>query len=914
MRPLPLGKSPDIVGRHDDRSRVDTFVDRLPTAPRSLIVAGEPGIGKTTVWSYGVHRADAAGFEVLVTRPAEEDLPTPGFGLRDFFDNRVGGSEPPSVELLAGHLDPAERARLFLRLLRVSAAERPVLLAIDDLQWLDTVTRRSIRFALRRLDGYPVAVLATTRTWSPTTPELPLRHASLEADVLHIEPMTVMELHQMLAHRSTYLTRPELERLHEVSGGNPLFAVELSRQWHRGERLAVRATSVKLLAARAEELPSEARRMLNLVAVGGAVPLVALADQGTAHALAVLGGPIAPLVEVDDGFIVRCAHPLIAAAVRASLNPLELQELHAQLLHHATDPVERALHLAKSATETDQDVAQELEAAAATAGQRGSAAVAAELAAHSRRLTPADLVGAAGIRALAELTYRAGAGQITQAIDLADQLLTELQPGPLHSQVVGQRVLLDVLGAEAFLRHAIADVRDDEQRRGVLLDLLGWHLTFFKGRLTEALSCSRQALDIARRTQDTAAIARAAATLSSTSLLTGHRLPELRAEALPAEKPGSTLLRVSPEVFWARQRLWDGDVAGARTGFERTAAAAAAMGSEFQRPYRLCDLATLELATGDLDTAHRLVVEGLEAADEAANEHVTAWLAHSTGLIAALRGDSEEAMWAVERLDAWAAKACDPVRTVGAHHIRGVLAHTLADPPASLQHLLAALAILDELGYRHPGFLPVLPATIDAATTMGRLDTCVELVATLERQAHTLDSPLVNAMLAMGHGQLHLLTGDLDLAGTELRSARSRFDELGYRIDALRARYYSALTQLRTGQRASARHDLERCQAGFAQRGLHGWTALTEDALRRVLGSLGTDLTRTEDTIAAKVRLGLRNKEIAAEMFISESTVEAHLTRIYRKLGVRGRNDLPSAPPGPERAGQPDPAQSRRPG
>ena len=892
MRPSP--QPARIIGRPDERRRIERFVDRLATAPGSLVIVGEAGIGKTTLWSYGLDLAATAGMRILLTRPAEDDWPVPGLGLRDFFDD-----DPVAADLLDDDLDPGTRARLFLDRIRTLAREAPVVLAVDDLQWLDGLTDRLVRHALRRLEGFPVAVLATARTWSPGELELPLRHATLAADVLRVEPMSVPDLHDLLADEGVQLTRPDLSRLHEVAGGNPLFAIKLSRLWHRGERAAVRATTLTLLADQVEALPDQARRVLELVALAGPAPLSIVSDGRSAtDALELLSGPLAPMIEVDDHFVVRCAHPLIASAVHATLDPIRLQSLHARLAALVPDPVERARHLARSAADPDEVVAAELEWAAGAAIRRGSAATAAELAAHSVRLTPSALVDRAGPRALAELTYRAGAGQIGLAIELADRLLTTLNPGPLHTQVVSQRVLLDFAGGEAFLRQALAQVHRDEHLRGILLDLLGWQLGLFKGRLTESRTCCQEALTLARRTGDTGTIIRAAATLSTLSLLGGSPRPELMEEVVRAgeqgvrDQPAGTLLRVWPWVFHARQALWDGDLTPARAGFERTYQAAVALGSEFQRPYRLRDLAILELATGRLNLAHRYAVDGLEAAADAGNDQAVVWLAYPAGLVAALRGEREEAEWAADRLEAWSVRVDEPLRMATAEHVRGVLAGTLADWSTALAHHLTALRTLTERGYVHPGFISVLPQAIEAATLTGQLEVGTELVDRLEQQAGALDSPWVRAVLQLGRGQLGLLTGDLSRAESELDEAHARLATLGYGIDALRAEYFAGVAGLRAGHRVAARRRLEHARAGFAECGLTGWTVLAEDALQRVGGTAGSGLTRTEHTIVTKIGSGLRNKEIAAELFVSESTVEAHLTRIYRKLGIRGRSDL----------------------
>ncbi|CAM3312596.1 LuxR C-terminal-related transcriptional regulator [Occultella aeris] len=883
---------------------MEEFVTRLVSAPRSMVLVGEAGIGKSTLWTYGLDRAADAGYHVLTTRPAEDDWPDPGLGLRDLF-GEPGASAAVPAEALAA--DPVGGAEVYVERLRALTRAAPVVLAIDDLQWLDGLTRRLIRHLLRCLDGEPIAVLATARTWTPGAREVPLRHPVLDADVVEIGPLPVRDLRGVLVRDGRRVTLPDLNRIHEVAGGNPLFALELSRQWHHGERQAVRRSALALLTDQIESLPEESRRILDALAITGPAPLATIGRLATGEAhdvervLAHLGGPLAHLADLDDHFVLRCGHPLIATAALAALDPVRRQDLHARLVPLLTDPVERARHLALSATVPDEHVAAELEAAAGRAIRRGAASTAAELAAHSVRLTPTPQASHATIRALAEVTFRAGAGQIAQATLLADRLLAERHSAPLHAQILGQRVLLDFAGAETFLRAALDAVGEDQALRGMLLDLLGWQLGLFKGRVAEAMACCEQALDIARARGDREATARAAATLSTVSLIAGVPRRALMAEALRSGAhaggaPEGSLLRVWPGVFQARQALWDGDLPRARTGFEATLQQAVVLGSEFQRPYRLRDMAMLEISCGRLDLAQALVLQGLEAASDAGNDQAVVWLAHPAGLVAAMRGGDEQALWAAMRIEAWAARVDEPLRLAVAQQIRGVLAAAQGAWAAALEHHLRGLARLDDLGVVHPGFLPALPCAIEAAAILGEEGLCADLVARQTERAAGLGSPWLDAIAVLGRGHARLLAGDLD-AEQDFRDSARRLSALGFTLDAHRAGYFAAVTSVRAGRRTFARAELGACRTHFAAQEVAGWTAMVDDALARLVGVDGARLTPTESAVAARVRAGRRNKEIAAELFIGESTVEAHLTRIYRKLDVRGRQQLAALPP-----------------
>ncbi|WP_324653040.1 helix-turn-helix transcriptional regulator [Georgenia sp. H159] len=883
-----------VVGRAAERGRVEEFVTRLPVEPRSLVVVGDAGIGKTTLWSYGADLARAAGHQVLTARPAEDDWPTPGLGLGDLVGATIStvpwDGLPPE--------QPADAARLFLEHVRTLSAVRPVVLAVDDIQWLDDLTLRLVRHVLRRLGGHPVALLATARTWGQAGAQLPPRHALTDAEVLQLGPLTVPELRDVLHADGARLTRPDVCRIHEVAGGNPMFAIELGRYWQHGEQQAVRRTPLALLTEQVESLPAAGRAVVETVALAGPSPLsLVSAVLGVDDLLDHLTGPVAALVEVSDSYVLRCAHPLVASATRAAIAPATRRLLHARLADLVEDPVERARHLARGLTRTSEEAAATLEVAARLAARRGSAATAAELAAHSIRLTPSRAHHRAVPRRLAEVTFRAAAGQMALAVALADDLLADLPPGPEHARVLAQRVLLDFGGAEDYLRRALADVGDDDGLRGVLLDLLGWQLGLFKGRVHPAITHCEEALAIARARRDDEAVARAAATLSTVSLLAGVPRRELMAEAELLSRSGSsqplgTLLRVWPGVFRARQALWDGDLPVARAGLEHASQVAQTLGSEFQRPYRLRDLAMLELAAGRLDRARLLVRDGLEAAADAGNDQATVWLSHPAGMLAALRGERSDALWAAERLEWWAARVDEPLRLATAAEVRGLLAATEGDWAAALEHHRRGVSRLDELGIVHPGFLPVLPRAVEAACMVGDAEQTGLLAGALRARAEQVRAPWVDATLQLARGQALLVAGEPGEAADVLLDARARFSVLGYVLDARRSLYFSAMARLRSGHRTAARDDLEHCRDAFTAAGVLGWARLTDESLRRLTARRGSELTPTEQRIAERVHAGLRNREIAAELFVSDSTVEAHLTRIYRKLGVRGRQDL----------------------
>jgi hypothetical protein len=240
-----LVTAPRFLGREAETRAVATFLLAVSTTPSALVVEGEPEIGKTTLWLAGVAQARARGFRVLSARPAAAEsalayssladllgavdiaawsgLPTPQRLALDHVLHRADAGEAPT--------DPRAVSAALLSVVQRFAIESPVLLAIDDLQWLDMSSAHAVAFAVRRLAGR-VALLATTRidrdsiaatSWLQLPAPDAIRRISLR-------PLSISGLHAVVTdHLGGSLPRPTILKIHEVSGGNPFYGLELAR-------------------------------------------------------------------------------------------------------------------------------------------------------------------------------------------------------------------------------------------------------------------------------------------------------------------------------------------------------------------------------------------------------------------------------------------------------------------------------------------------------------------------------------------------------------------------------------------------------------------------------------------------------------------------------------------------------------
>jgi DNA-binding CsgD family transcriptional regulator len=377
------------------------------------------------------------------------------------------------------------------------------------------------------------------------------------------------------------------------------------------------------------------------------------------------------------------------------------------------------------------------------------------------------------------------------------------------------------------------------------------------------------------------------------TVLTGRPDPALieRACSIAAHHEGPLLGRWPP-IFRARQDLWAGRLGEARAGFEAMREAFGRRGVEFQRPYRLSELAQVEVVAGNLDRAVELGVDALEAAFDGSNPQAAAWVRYPVGLAHAHRGDETAARDAAAELRVWGAEHDQPPRTLMAAHVLGIVALARGDAAAAVGELEPAVALAAELGYRHPGYIPLLPDTVEAAALAGDIATCQRLATDLDEQAAALGLPWVDIAALRGRGLVALATG-ADDADAILAEASSGFDALGYQVDAARTRLLQGRARRRAGRRADAAAVLTDAQKRFTAMGAAPWAAQVETEGARVTPGRGADeLTATERKIADLVANGRRNREIAGELFVSVATVEAHLTRIYRKVGVRSRTEL----------------------
>ena len=894
----------ELVGREAEHERLRRFVGDLTAAPQAIVLRGDAGIGKTVLWRAAVEEADAAGARIMMTRCVEAEMPIAFGGLADL----LGESLPEVAEELpepqraalataVGLETPQDASpdrialpRAFTAALRALSGRAPVLVAVDDVQWLDPPSRRVLAFAVRRLADAQVGVLLTQRS---TEAPLDLVRALEEGEVEEIEvgPLSVDALHHLVRSRlDVRMARTTLARVHEASGGNPMFALELARTVAgRGGGqpgpLPMPSSLEELVRERVSAYSNGIRPLLDVVAaVERATPeLLATTIDG---ADALLDAAIAAgAVSLGEDTLVRFTHPLLASAIYAGLPPGRRRALHARIASTTPDPEERARQLALSSAEPDANVAALLDAAAARARARGAPDAAAELARQAVRLTSLDDGLDRDDRVLAVAGYLADAGQFADAAACLDELLAGGLSGPARTQACLLRfhVESDIEVRGRLVADALEHAGDDPGLRARTL-LLASKYRLNREEFDASDALAQQALAEAERADEPVLVATALAAFAAVQrfLLTPAE-PALFERAIALADEHGVLPRTTPpRVLLAEQLLTEGDLRRARDLL--VTARDATSGNQHERV--VMRLAEIELDAGNWELAERHLDQAWELAFDGGDRFVEGWVRLRRTDLAALRGRAAEARELARQCIAHGESVHWPYVEAETRCTLGFLELSLGEPGRAWELFADETRRAD---------LPMRPPIADAAEALcglGRFDEAVEILARFER-LRELDHWAAPAVLRC-RALVLLARGDATDARAAAVESAAGFEAAGFPFDRGRALLVAGEALRRLGERRRAAQELEAAKAIFTGLGAMLWAKRAEQELRRANPRPRRDhgLTNAEGRVAVLVAAGRTNREVAAQLFTTVGTVEVHLTRTYRKLGVRSRTEL----------------------
>jgi hypothetical protein len=484
--------------RPDESRAVADFLVSVTQEASALFLEGEPGIGKTTLWLSGLDQARERGFVVLSAQAATAESVLAYAALADLLSelDPIVFSDLPDPQRFAmdrvllrgqGNDDAATDQRTvsagFLSVIERLADNAPVLIAIDDLQWLDTSSRNVVAFAARRLSG-PVGLFGTVRTDAENSSAagwLQLRRPESIARV-SVGSLSLGKLHSIISERlGMSLPRPTMVRIHHISGGNPFYALELARAIEQTDTGTPLPGSVaQLIQARVGSLEAVARDALLAAACVGAptVQLVARAtDSDEDRVMELLEDAEERGIVVIDGQWLRFAHPLLAWGVYTGAAPPQRRAMHRRLAEIVDEPELHARHLALAVTSMDARTLQALDIAAEKARIRGAPAAAAELLDLALRLG-----GDTPERRIRLSRFNFNAGDAQRARTLLESIVDRPAPGAVKAEALPVLGALETIErshgkAAAALERALGEAGDDLALRVQILVPLSFALT-----------------------------------------------------------------------------------------------------------------------------------------------------------------------------------------------------------------------------------------------------------------------------------------------------------------------------------------------------------------------------------------------------------------------------------------------------
>jgi DNA-binding CsgD family transcriptional regulator/tetratricopeptide (TPR) repeat protein len=921
-----------LVGRDAESAQVRAFVGAPERFPRVLVCEGEAGIGKTTLWMAGVEGARRRGLRVLVGRASPVETRVAFAAMGSLIESAVHHSLsrlPPAqqralrIALFLEEPDgppPAQRTTFaaIARVLRHLTEERPAVVAIDDVQFLDPSSVAGLSFAGHHLDGAPIGFLLTRRNVggegkAGLVETLSAGIGGSRVEHVEVGPLSLAELYQVLhQHLDLRPSRPLLRRILRVSGGNPLLALEIARvlrERHHDvsptDQLPVPTDLRELLAARLHGLPPRTKDLL-LVAASTAEPTIEVLERAIGSDL---GGCLDPALEADilihEGDRVRFTHPLLSSTVSINASPWDRRVAHRRLADAVPRPEEQARHLALASAAPDPEVAAALDQASAGAAARGLSGEAAELSEMAVRLTPVDRPEERARRQVEAGEHHFYAGDHDRASSLLSGLLTTEAPGSVRARAAYALAQIRVHEARLdagvrSLAAAAIDAEGDPLVRSLLeLELAG--ICYQSGDVASGERHARIGLKRARGTASDEMVAYALVVVAWMGFLRGQgldlgslqRARRLLRSEITRVLPYPTWIGMQPEFIEACLRKWGDDLPRARQIFEELRRRDPEQRDDPTVGPIHFQLGELELWAGNWDRADRCARACREAGFRS-SKHSEFLFLTLEAWSAALRGDVEGARELAERALVITEAAANVPFIIRNLTILGFCEVSIGDPFAAYPHYERAISLLRDGGFIDPGPFRFQADAIESSVAVGAAKQAREVIALMDRLGRELDRPWPLIAASRGRAAIAVAAGDHAGAVQALEVALAQHDRIEMPFERGRTMLALGVALRRARRKRLARDALSGAHDAFHALGAPTWRERAQQELDLIGGRRSSrfELTPAERRVAELVARGLTNRRIADELALSVHTVESHLSRIYVKLGIRSRAEL----------------------